>query len=589
MASYSGNNDWENRRPLTQRELELEIEGLFANEDNEDEFQGIFGDESDEDCVEPQTSGSESEQSEISNSEMDSEIEEEPVRNIGRLVGKNGHRWSTQLPSRYGRTRRENIVTHLPGPKREARILQSPEQAWNLLFNEQMIDIIVLYTNEEITRQSGDMVAQSYTKSTNKTEVKAFIGLLFLSGALRVSNSNVDELWSVKFGNGIFRATMSQQRFEFLALRLRFDNKETRVVRKTIDKFAPIRELWDIFINNCKSYYTPFQFCTIDEQLVGFRGKCPFRIYMSSKPDKYGIKVMMMNDSKTFYMINAIPYIGKVSTQDNESVPAYYVRKLSEPIHGTNRNLTVDNWFTSIPLAEQMLEQYKLTLLGTLRKNKREIPPSFLNKKEVGTSLFAFDRNKTIVSYTPKPKKIVLLLSTLHPDASLNAISGKPNLIHTYNETKGGTDTFDQLCHSYTTSRKTRRWPLRILFNMLDASGINAMVLFSLANPRWKENTSNNRKSFLKQLGMALIEPQLRERLKVATLRKPLRQKICEILEIEVPQKDIIHTHLVKQTRCHFCEVRKDRKTKHACSACHKPYCMDHRATLCYECEDRNE
>lgn len=117
---------------------------------------------------------------------------------------------------------------------------------------------------------------------------------------------------------------------------------------------------------------------------------------------------MMLNDSKTFYMLNAVLYVGKVTTQNNESVPDYYVRELSEPIYGTNRNITVDHWFTSIPLAEQMLEQYKLTLLGTLRKNKREILPAFLNKKEVGRLLFAFDRNKSLVSYTLKQQCILM-------------------------------------------------------------------------------------------------------------------------------------------------------------------------------------
>lgn len=585
MASCSWKENWEKRRPLTQAELEREAEHLFDNENNEDDGENIFGtdSESEEDYVEEQNSNTDTDESEQS----DSETDHEPVRNVASLLGKNGHRWSTKQPSRRGRTTAANLVIRLPGGKGNARILQSPEEAWNLLFNEEMLDIIVLFTNEEIIRKRESITAQSYTKLTNKIEVKAFIGLLFISGALRVSNSSVDELWSLQFGNGIFRATMSQQRFAFLAVCLRFDDKNTRATRKAADKFAPIRELWEIFISNCTSYYTPFQYCTIDEQLVGFRGKCPFKIYMSSKPDKYGIKIMMMNDSKTFYMVNAIPYVGKVQTQDKESVPAFYVRKLSEPIHGTNRNITVDNWFTSIPLADQMMRQFKLTILGTLRKNKREIPPSFLSKKEVGTSLFAFDENKTIISYTPNPKKVVLLLSTLHHDNSLNADTGKPNLIHTYNESKGGTDTFDQLCHSYTTSRKCRRWPLRIFFNMLDASGINAMVLFSLANTHWKETASNNRKSFLKSLGMALIEPLMRERLQIPSLPKSLRQSICGILQVEdLPTQH--PTSLVKQTRCYLCKG-KDRKTKHACSACHKAYCMEHRAKLCCECSHQNE
>lgn len=84
------------------------------------------------------------------------------------------------------------------------------------------------------------------------------------------------------------------------------------------DAFALIRDIWDIFIQNTKSYYTPYEYCTSDEQLVGFRGNCRFRIYIASKPDKYGIKIIMLNVSKTFYMLNAIPYIGKINQKKNQ-------------------------------------------------------------------------------------------------------------------------------------------------------------------------------------------------------------------------------------------------------------------------------
>ena len=75
---------------------------------------------------------------------------------------------------------------------------------------------------------------------------------------------------------------------------------------------------------------------TIDEQLLSFRGRCIFKMYIPSKPDKYGLKIVSLNDSKTHCMINAIPYCGNVSGRDEgEAIPTYYVRKLSEPIHNT--------------------------------------------------------------------------------------------------------------------------------------------------------------------------------------------------------------------------------------------------------------
>lgn len=54
----------------------------------------------------------------------------------------------------------------------------------------------------------------------------------------------------------------------------------------------------------------------------------------------------------------------------------------------------------------------------------------------------------------------------------------KLNAILHYNKTKGGTDTFDQLCHVYTTSRTTLRWPLRFFFGILDQVQVNARILY---------------------------------------------------------------------------------------------------------------
>jgi hypothetical protein len=50
---------------------------------------------------------------------------------------------------------------------------------------------------------------------------------------------------------------------------------------------------------------------TVDEQLVAFRGKCPMRQYIISKPAKYGIKVWAAADVKTSFVYNLEVYAGK--------------------------------------------------------------------------------------------------------------------------------------------------------------------------------------------------------------------------------------------------------------------------------------
>ncbi|KAJ8943556.1 hypothetical protein NQ314_009710 [Rhamnusium bicolor] len=114
-------------------------------------------------------------------------------------------------------------------------------------------------------------------------------------------------------------------------------------------------------------------------------------------------------------------------------------------------------------LADELLQDpYKLTIIGTLRKNKKEIPPELLaiRERNANTSMFCFDKKKVLLSCVPKKKKVVLLLSTMHEGAKIAKETGKPAIVQNYNETKAGVDTFDQMCSNMSCNRKTRRWPL---------------------------------------------------------------------------------------------------------------------------------
>ncbi|XP_063924587.1 piggyBac transposable element-derived protein 4-like [Zophobas morio] len=259
----------------------------------------------------------------------------------------------------------------IKGPKGAAKSISTELEGWKLLVSDGIINKIVLHTNSEIGRKKMNYTENcGYVGETDTTELLALFGLLYISGCRKDNHLTTAEMWS------------------------KFDDK---TARNREDKFSPIREIWEEFESNCTKYYTPHEYVTIDEQLLGFRGNCPFRVYIASKPDKYGLKIVTMCDSRTFYMVSAIPYIGKEVRANAEPLPHYYVKKLSESIHGTGRNITMDNWFTSIPLADNMVNNYNLTIVGTLRKNKKEVPSSFLaNKnKEALTSQFAFDQKKT--------------------------------------------------------------------------------------------------------------------------------------------------------------------------------------------------
>ncbi|KRX51943.1 hypothetical protein T09_10721 [Trichinella sp. T9] len=98
--------------------------------------------------------------------------------------------------------------------------------------------------------------------------------------------------------------------------------------------------------------------------------------------------------------------------------------------------------------------------------------------REVGSSLFCFDRQLTLVSYILKRKKCVLLLSTMHHDDAANEDQErKPDIVLFHNETKSGVDTLDQLVRVYTCKRRTQRWLMVLWFNTLDYAVLAACVI----------------------------------------------------------------------------------------------------------------
>ena len=78
----------------------------------------------------------------------------------------------------------------------------------------------------------------------------------------------------------------------------------------------------------------PRPYLTIDEQKFPCKTRCPFIQYMSSKPDKFGIKFWVLTDAESKYVSSASPYLGKEETREaDQDMPGDIVLKLCDPYH----------------------------------------------------------------------------------------------------------------------------------------------------------------------------------------------------------------------------------------------------------------
>lgn len=133
------------------------------------------------------------------------------------------------------------------------------------------------------------------------------MGILLKAGARRCRNESTKEMRSSDTSKRRSFLPQLCQEIDLTNYQCCFD----RAVRKEQDKLAAIREIWGMFVRIYIKAFEPYEHVTVDEQLVSFRGKCPFRQY-KSKPGPYGIKILAAADVKTKYLCNFQVYTGKM-------------------------------------------------------------------------------------------------------------------------------------------------------------------------------------------------------------------------------------------------------------------------------------
>lgn len=578
-----------NKQPLTQAELQELAENLSSGE----EYYSS-DDEAEHDNLVENVSESEDE------IEFEDEVmsEEEPIPSdddnpqCSSYTAKSGLEWSSQP---FPRTRRlqRNILNVRPGITPLTASANTILEVFNLFLTVEIKNIICLRTNEEACKYYE---AWNKKNPTNKKrewaslegdELDSFLGILITAGALRCRKESTREMWTTKTSirRSFFTAAMPRDRFEKISTFLRFDDKLTRAERKELDKLAAIREVWDKFVDNCRKCFEPYEHITIDEQLVCFRGKCPFRQYIKSKPGRYGIKIWAAADVKTSYLCNLQVYTGKLSGGIAERNQGFrVVSDLAHPYHGSWRGITTDNFFTSVSLGNYLLTK-QLTLLGTVRKNKPDTPPQLnISSRPEKSSMFAFRKDLAMVSYIPKKKRMVHLLSSQHTDDKIAPESdNKPYMILDYNSTKGGVDNSDKLIREYSCNRRTARWPYRLFMNIVDICCLNAFVVFIEKNPEWKKQNTARRRCFMLQLGNELALKNMEKRASFANNKSYVKSalKDCGINVDGRNQISGCNTNVAnsakKRARCYQCPRQKDKKVNTTCSQCNKFICEEHR------------
>ena len=512
-----------------------------------------------------------------------------------------------------GKNNAANVMRACPGPTGEARGKTKELECREFFYSSDVLEHILRWTNNKVDAfienipDLGEVRKKcSWIKPFAEEDLRAYFGFGYARGLLNLQNLDKEKLFQPEKGHPIFRSIMSYNRHTFISAMLTLDDPSTRSTRFDTDRFAAYCKVFIMINQNFAKFMCPDAYLAIDETLYPTRGKIALKTYNKDKPAKYGLNFRSLGSSTQSYIYWSLPYTGKPNTV----TPAHITmvdelvlkiitdyEKYGHSLKGVN--ISMDRYYTSIPVAHQLLQK-NITILGTMKANRKEIPPVMTETKgrEINSWSSCKNNGLQMNSYVVKTKSSglqnVLLLNTTNEAHYVTADEKmKPMAYKIYDYIKGGIDIPDQPMGAYTTKTKTRKWTRVANYYLLDTSRVNAQTV-AVANGKKVESSFG----FGWNLCLALVKLQIETRLQVGGLTTNLMKSIHEILGKQVWKPAATTQPNTVRRRCVCCAAslakgsghkeRKKKLGKHvmSCVKCNLAVCPEHAVIFCKKCSE---
>ena len=430
-----------------------------------------------------------------------------------------------------------------------------------------------------IPRQSRD------TKWNDVTwqELKLFLALAVLMGLIR--KRALKDYWTTDpiMMTPIFGQVMPRNRFALILRSLHFCDNVQGFLGSATSKIRKINMVYESMKKSFSESFKPFQNLVIDESLVLWRGNLAFKQYIPSKRHRFGIKLFVICDCKTGYVLGIILYTGATTLTDIDpelGLSGSIVKTLMEPYLDKNHILFTDNWYTS-PKLVKFLYSRGTGACGTVRRNRKRMPqvPTLRERGEV-----TFSQCDTMLATFWKDKREVSLLSNVHRPRMVQSENldprtrekiMQPECVIDYNVNMRLVDRSDAMISSVECTRRTLKWYKRFFFHLVDMSMLNAHILFMSVTKK-----KCTLPEFVLEVVRNIFEdeaPATRQSSARRPVDSPLRltgRHFCRPIPVPAATKKGR-----VQRACHVCKnttrkspARKD--TRYYCEECNVPLCV---------------
>ena len=289
--------------------------------------------------------------------------------------------------------------------------------------------------------------------------------------------NRVEDYWSTDklIATPIFGELFARDRYLSILRYLHFTDNDTEEGSKLRKKFQAAMIPWE---NLC-----------VDESLMLWKGRLSFKQYIPTKRRRFGVKLFMLCDCNTKFVLNLVVYTGAETEIDNHldvGLSGSVVLSLIKSHLEKNHTLFLNNWFSSPLLFERLLVQ-KTKACGTVRKNRSGMP-SF---ETLAKGQQAFQITGELLVLKWMDKREVYMLTTLHKpvmvetekyDRDTGRRIKKHLCIVQHNKNMCAVDQVDMQISFSEYLRKTIKWYKKLFFHLLDITVQNSNAMFKVNN-----------------------------------------------------------------------------------------------------------
>ena len=505
-----------------------------------------------------------------------------------------------------GRSRRRRI-----GLQCSPIDVNTPIRAWREVFKNTLLEKIVRYTNEY-----GRLHAKRWNDITRK-DLESFLAVLFISGIQKRKDKPSNWFSDNRLlENQVMKKVMSGRKFFSILRYLHCCPVENQ--DRTAADYDPsykVAEVRDYLEDRYRRLFVPGQQLSLDETLIRAFGRIKFKVRIVTKAARYGIKIYVITDAATAFVLRVLIYTGKSTYYAEpeaqvEKKTVQVVNRLIEPFVGSHRTIYVDRFYTSLDLVKSLAEK-NLYITGTMLANR--IPQAIRIAKSSATfkKMKRGEALKCKLRFTTASGKVseaglvcwrdrnmVYCLSNDSNNFEFDECSRRgeggiiriprPISIANYNKYMGGVDLADmRRLHCNSTIMGQNRWWLKLFFYLLDVGTSNALVLYN-ESMKIRLETGQYTPMNIVQFKMQLVEDLV-------------GRKIDELFESggagRVEQHTPVHIEGGVRSRCAYCALMsRMRRTRYQCAGCGVPLCSigngrvdDDCFTQAHETEDRRQ